>query len=169
MPLHRLRPPLRHHEQREGQAVLPLEGGRHRAVGCVEGQAGAGRGDGRAVPGPLLPRLHGAGRRQGRSAPDGRGPEPQKAQLRQLSRPPLAGRQVRAETLSVGRLREAPHEGLLRPAHWRRVSRVQGARLGTGHRRRYPRRRLRQVPQPYGNPARRLLIDYLPPALQVQP
>ena len=96
--LHRLRPPLRHDEQREGQAVLPLEGRRHRAVGHVEGQAGAGRGDGGAVPGPLLPRLHRADRGQGRRAPDGRRPEPpQAARLRQLRLPPLAGRQVRPQ------------------------------------------------------------------------
>ena len=31
---------------------------------------------------------------------------------------PLAGRQVRPRPLPVGRLREAPDEGLLRPAHW---------------------------------------------------
>ena len=37
------------------------------------------------------------------------------------------------------RLREAQDEGLLRPAHRRRDSRVQGARFGPGHRRRGPR------------------------------
>ena len=77
--------------QRAGQAVLPLAGRRHTAVGNVEGQAGAGRGDGRAVPGPLLPRLHGADHGQGRGAPDRRRPEPQAARLLQLRRTPLAG------------------------------------------------------------------------------
>ena len=102
--------------QREGQAVLPLAGRRHPAVGHLQGQAGAGGGDGRAVPGPLLPRLHGADRGQGRRAPDRRRPEPQAARLLLLRRPPLAGRQVRPEEVSARGLREASHEGLLRPA-----------------------------------------------------
>ena len=72
---------------------------------------------GGALPGPLLPRLHGADRGQGRRAPDGRRPEPQEARLPRLPRSPLAGRQGRPGTLPVGRLREAPDEGLLRPAH----------------------------------------------------
>ena len=86
----------------EGGGVLPV--------------APAGRGDGRALPGPLLPRLHVAGRGQGRRAPDGRRPEPQEAHLRRLRLSPLAGRQVRPRPLPSGRLREAPDEGLLRPA-----------------------------------------------------
>ena len=43
---------------------------------------------GGALPGPLLPRLHGAGRGQGRRAADGRRPEPPQAHLRRLQRPP---------------------------------------------------------------------------------
>ena len=68
----------------------------------------SGRGDGGALPGPLLPRLHRAGRGQGRRAADGRRPEPQEARLRRLRRSPLAGRQVRGRPLPIGRLREAP-------------------------------------------------------------
>ena len=44
---------------------------------------------GGALPGPLLPRLHGADRGQGRRAPDGRRPEPPQAHLRRLRRSPL--------------------------------------------------------------------------------
>ena len=44
--LHRLRSPVRGDEQGEGQAVLPLEGRRHRAVGDIEGQAHQDGGDG---------------------------------------------------------------------------------------------------------------------------
>ena len=80
----------------------------------------AGRGDGGALPGPLLPRLHGAGRGQGRRAPHGRRPEPPQAHLRRLRRPPLAGRPVRPGPLPAGRLHQAPDEGLLRPADRRR-------------------------------------------------
>ena len=116
----------------------------------VEGQAPSGRGDGRAVPGPLLPRLHRADRGQGRRSPHRRGPEPPQAHLRRLRLSPLAGRQVRPRPLPFGRLREAPHEGVLRPAGRGRGARVQGARKRPGHRRRSPRRRLRQVPQPVG-------------------
>ena len=47
--LHRLRSPLRRDEPGAGQAVLPLAGRRHRAVGHVRRQAGKGRGDRRAV------------------------------------------------------------------------------------------------------------------------
>ena len=54
--------------------------------------------------------------------------EPPQAHLRQLRLSPLAGRQVRPRPLPSGRLREAPHEGLLRPAGRRRGARVQGAR-----------------------------------------
>ena len=115
-PLHRLRPPLRGDEPGAGQAVLPLAGRRHPAVGNVEGQAGAGRGDERPVPRPLLPRLHRPDHGQGRGAPDRRRPEPQAARLLLLRRPPLAGGQVRPEEVSARGLREAPHEGLLRPA-----------------------------------------------------
>ena len=81
-----------------------------------KGRLPSGRGDGRAVPGSLLPRLHGSDRGQGRRSPHRRGPEPQEAHLRQLRLPPLAGRQVRPRPLPSGRLREAPHEGVLRPA-----------------------------------------------------
>ena len=77
--------------QGEGQALLPLDARRATAVGRLQGQAVAGRGDGRALPGALLPRLHGAGRGQGRRAADGRRPEPQEAHLRRLRRPPVAG------------------------------------------------------------------------------
>ncbi len=168
-PLHRLRPPLCGDEPGEGQAVLPLAGRRHLQVGNVQGQAGTGRGDGGAVPGPLLPRLHGADHGQGRRAPDRRRPEPQAARLPRLRLPPLAGRQVRPEEVSARRLREAPHEGLLRPADNGRGARVQGARLGAGHRRRSPRRRLRQVPLPERHPHGRLQLDAVPPPLQVQP
>ena len=79
-----------------------------------------GRGDGGALPHPLLPRLHGAGRGQGRRAADGRRPEPPQAHLRRLRRPPLAGRQVRPGPLPIGRLHQAQDEGLLRPADRRR-------------------------------------------------
>ena len=103
---------------------------------------------GRAVPGPLLPRLHGADHGQGRGSPDRRRPEPQAARLLRLRLPSLAGGQVRPEEVSARGLREAPHGGLLRPAHHRRSARIQGARLGPGHRRRCPRRRLREVPLP---------------------
>ena len=153
----------------EGQAVLPLDARRDTAVGRLEGQAPAGRGDGRALPGPLLPRLHGADRGQGRRAPHGRRPEPQEAHLRRLRLSPLAGGQVRPRPLPAGRLREAPDEGLLRPAGRGRGARVQGARKRPGHRRRRPRRRLRQVPQPVGDSDGRLFEHALPPALQVQP
>ena len=71
---------------------------------------------GGALPGPLLPRLHRAGRGQGRRSPDGRRPEPPQAHLRRLQRPPVAGRPVRASPLPIGRLHQAPDEGLLRPA-----------------------------------------------------
>ena len=104
------------HVAGEGQAGPPLDACRHPAVGSLERKAPSGRGDGRAVPGSLLPRLHGADRGQGRRAPDGRRPEPQEAHLRRLRLPPLAGRQVRPSPLPAGRLREAPDEGLLRPA-----------------------------------------------------
>ena len=87
-----------------------------------KGKAPAGRGDGRALPHPLLPRLHGADRGQGRRAPDGRRPEPPQAHLRRLRRSPLAGRPVRAGPLPIGRLHQAPDEGLLRPADRRRGS-----------------------------------------------
>ena len=106
------------------------------------------RGDGGALQGPPLSRLHRAGSGQGRRATDRRGPESPQAQLRRLRLPPLAGRQVRPRPLPFGRLREAPDEGLLRPADRRRDSRIQVSRLRPGHRRGHPRRRLRQVPQP---------------------
>ena len=115
-PLHRLRPTLRRGVQREGQAVLPLDARRHRTVGNVEGQAGAGRGDRGAVQGALLPRLHRPGPGQGRSPPDVRRPEPQKAYLPPLRFAPLAGRQVRPQEVPAVGLREEPDEGLLRPA-----------------------------------------------------
>ena len=54
---------------------------------------------------------------------------------------------------------KAQDEGLLRPADRRRSSRVQGARLGPGHRRRHPRRRVRQVPQPDRDAPGRVLLD----------
>ena len=168
-PLRRLRPPVRRDEPGEGQAVLPLDARRHTAVGHVQGKAAAGGGDGGALPGPLLPRLHRAGRRQGRRAAHGRRPEPPQAHLRRLRRSPLAGRQVRPRPLPAGRLHQAPDEGLLRPADRRRSSRVQGARERPGHRRRHPRRRVRQVPQPHRDAPRRLLLDHLPPALPVLP
>ena len=66
--------------------------------------------------GPVLPRLHGADRGQGRRSVDRRGPEPPQAHLRPLRLPPLAGRQLRPQEVPPRRLREAPHEGLLRPA-----------------------------------------------------
>ena len=47
------------------------------------------------------------------------------------------------------------------------VPRVQGARLGPGHRRGHPRRRVRQVPQPDRDAPGRVLLDHLPPALPV--
>ena len=65
-------------------------------LGYVQGQAHTGGGDGGALPGPLLPRLHGADRRQGRRAADVRGPESPQAHLRRLRRPPVAGRPVPA-------------------------------------------------------------------------
>ena len=119
-PLRRLRPPLRGDEPGEGQAVVPLDARRDTAVGRLQGQAGAGRGDGGALQGPLLPRLHRAGSGQGRRATDRRGPESPQAQLRRLRLPPLAGRQVRSGPLSAGRLHQAQDEGLLRPADRRR-------------------------------------------------
>ncbi len=69
-------PPLRGGEPGEGQAVLPLDARRDTAVGNVQGEAPPGRGDGGALPGPLLPRLHGADRGQRRRSPHGRRPEP---------------------------------------------------------------------------------------------
>ena len=63
-----------------------------------------GGGDGGALPGPLLPGLHGAGRGQGRRAPHGRRPEPPQAHLRRLRLSPLAGRPVRPRPLPIGRL-----------------------------------------------------------------
>ena len=54
-----------------------------------------GRGDRGALPGPLLPRLHGAGRRQGRGAPDRRRPEPPQAHVRRVRLTPVACRQLR--------------------------------------------------------------------------
>ena len=119
-PLRRLRPPVRGDEPGEGQVVLPLDARRHTAVGHVQGQAHTGGGDGRALPHPLLPRLHGADRGQGRRAPDGRRPEPPQAHLRRLRRSPLAGRQVRAGPLPACGLHQAQDEGLLRPADRRR-------------------------------------------------
>ena len=88
--------------------------------GRLEGKALTGRGDGGALPGPLLPRLHGADRGQGRRAADVRGSEPPQAHLRRLRLPPLAGRQVRPGPLLLGRLHQAQDEGLLRPADRRR-------------------------------------------------
>ncbi len=88
----------------KNQAVLPLEGRRHRAVGRVAGPADTGGGDGGALPRPLLPKLHGAGGGQGRRAPDGRGAEPQEARLRRVRRAALAGRQLRPGPLPAGRL-----------------------------------------------------------------
>ena len=61
----------------------------------------------------------------------------------------------------LARLREAPDEGLLRPAGRGRGARVQGARLGPGHCPRRPRRRLRQVPQPVGDSDGRLCAAVL--------
>ena len=60
-------------------------------------------------------------------------------------------------------------KGFLRPAGRGRGPRVQGARLGPGHRRRRPRRRLQQVPQPVRDVDGRLFEYALPPALPVQP
>ena len=168
-PLRRLRPSLRGDEPGEDQALLPLDARRDTAVGCVQGQAVAGRGDGGALQCPLLPHLRRPDRGQGRGAPHRRGPEPQEAHLRRLRLPPLADGQVRPRPLPSGRLREAPHEGLLRPAGRRRGARVQGARRGPGHRRRRPSRRLRQVPQPVRDVDGRLFEYALPPALPVQP
>ena len=51
---------------------------------------------GRAIQGPLLPRLHRANRGQGRGSPHGRGPVPQEAHLRPLRFSPVASRQLRA-------------------------------------------------------------------------
>ena len=45
------------------------------------------------------------------------------------------------------------------------VHEFKGARECPGHRRRHPRRRVRQVPQPHRDAPRRLLLDHLPPAL----
>ena len=64
-PLHRLRPPLRGDEPGEGQAVLPLDA-RRTSGGPSLREGSCGRRDGGALPGPLLPRLHGADRGQGR-------------------------------------------------------------------------------------------------------
>ena len=68
-PLRPLRPAVRGDEPGEGEAVLPLDARRDTAVGHVQGKAHTGGGDRGALPGPLLPRLHGAGRGQGRRAP----------------------------------------------------------------------------------------------------
>ena len=92
---------------------------RDSAVGDVQGQAHQGGGKRGAVQGSLLPHLHGADRGQGRGAVDPQGPEPPQAHLRRLRRTPVAGGQDGPGPLPAGRLREAPHEGLLRPAHRR--------------------------------------------------
>ena len=47
------------------------------------------------------------------------------------------------------------------------VHEFKGRGSGPGHRRRHPRRRVRQVPQPDRDPPRRVLLDHLPPALPV--
>ncbi len=164
---HRLGAVVRRDEQGAGEALLPLEGRRHLPMGDVAGQAHQGGGDGGAVSSPLLPGLHGPGRGQGRGAADGRRPEPQKAHLRRLWLAPLAGRQLRPQALPAQRLREAQDEGLLRPADRRRDPRVQGSWLGPGHRRRGPRRRLRQIPQPERDPHGRVRFHALPSALPV--
>ena len=114
--LHRPRPPLRRHVPRAGQALLPLAARRGRALGRLGRQAHPGRGDRGALQGPLLPGLLPPGRGQGRRAPDAGGDVAQAAQLRQVRLAPLAGRQLRPQEVPVGRLREAPDEGLLRPA-----------------------------------------------------
>ena len=54
--------------------VLPLEGRRDREVGRLRWKAHQEEGDGGALQGPLLPRLHRAGGGQGRGAPHGQGP-----------------------------------------------------------------------------------------------
>ena len=61
-PLRRLGPAVRGDEQGTSEALLPLEGRRHLSLGDFQGKALTGRGDGGAVPGTLLPGLHGAGR-----------------------------------------------------------------------------------------------------------
>ena len=86
-----LRPPLRRDVQRAGEAVLPLDARRSQAVGRVGRQAHKGRGDGRALPGPLLPRLRRAARGQGRRAPHRRGPVPQEARSCRRRRAPPGG------------------------------------------------------------------------------
>ena len=78
----RPRPPLRRHVAGTGEALLPLAARRRRAVGRLRRQADQGRGDGRALPRPLLPGLLRAGRGQGRRPAHAGGAFPQAAQLR---------------------------------------------------------------------------------------
>ena len=61
-------------------------------------------------------------------------------------------RQVRPRPLPVGGLRQAPDEGLLRPAGRGRGARIQGARPGPGHRRRRPHLHPQRAPRrlPHG-------------------
>ena len=106
---------------------LPLDARRHRAVGRLQAQAGAGRGDGRAVPGALLPRLHRSDRGQGRVPLTDEDLNRRKHTCAGCGSPPLAGGQVRPRPLPSGRLREAPDEGLLRPAGRGRGARVCAA------------------------------------------
>ena len=117
-PLHRPRPPLRHHVQGTGQALLPLAGGIHRAVGHIQGRAHPGRGDGGALPGPLLPHLRQPDRGQGRCAPHRRGDGAQAPDLRRVRLRPLAGRPQGAEAISTRGLHQEADEGVLRAPYW---------------------------------------------------
>ena len=119
-PLHRPRPPLRHHVKRTGEALLPLAGGIHRAVGHIQGRAHPGRGDGGALPVPLLPYLRQPDCGQGRCAPHRRGDGAQAAHLRRVRLRPVAGRPQGAEAISTRRLHQEADEGVLRAARNRR-------------------------------------------------
>ena len=116
----RLGAAVRGDEQGTSEALLPLEGRRRVQMGEVEGEAHQDGENGRAVPCALLHRLHGADNGQGRRAPHRRRTEPTEAHMRRVRVSALAGRQVRPGPLPAQRLREAPDEGLLRPAHRRR-------------------------------------------------
>ena len=141
-----------------------------RAVGRLEGKAPAGGGNGGALPGPLLPRLHGADRRQGRRAADVRGPEPPQAHLRRPAAAPL----WQADRSGPARYPLADYikhrmKGFFDLLIGDEVHEFKGRGSSPGHRRRHPRRRVRQVPQPDRDALGRLLLDHLPSPLPVLP
>ena len=111
---------LRRHVTGARQALLPLEARNSGAVAGPRGKAAQRRGDRGADPSSVLPGLPRPHRRWRRGATDRHPALPQKAQVHQVRQRSVARRRRRTPQIPAQRLRQAPHEGLLRPADRRR-------------------------------------------------